>query len=208
MHGGEPRGNRLGASGQSVRGSVEPARSGRPARSAPAGTLRRAPPRGTCCAVEPDDTGDGLEISLSLQLPRDALSVPLARHLVQAAMFEVGVVEEDTNAVQLALSEACANVVSHAGPGDAYEVTTTIGPANCEIRVIDSGRGFDHASLTSEMAQLGAEHGRGLALMNALVDAVRFVSEPERGTVVHLVKKLRFDERARVRRLMLEPLAN
>ncbi len=157
--------------------------------------------------MEPEACADSLRVSLGLQLPRDATSVRLARHLVRAAMYEVGVVDEDAAAVQLALSEACANVVSHAGPGDAYEVSTTIGPAICEIRVVDSGRGFDHASLTTEMAQLGAEHGRGLALMNALVDAVRFGSEPERGTIVHLVKKLRFDERVRVRRLMaVEPL--
>lgn len=37
--------------------------------------------------------------------------------------------------------------------------------------------------------------------MHALVDQVRLESEPERGTVVHLVKRLRFDESAAARRL-------
>jgi serine/threonine-protein kinase RsbW len=155
-------------------------------------------------AVPFEQPSDGLRVSLSLQLPRDALSVPLARHIVLAAMVEVGVEDEDADAVQLALSEACANVVSHAGPGDDYEVTTTIGPSTCEIRVVDSGRGFDHASLNDEMAQLGAEHGRGLALMNAVVDAAHFVSEPERGTIVHLVKELHLDDGAPARRLLPE----
>jgi hypothetical protein len=40
------------------------------------------------------------------------------------------------------------------------------------------------------MAPGSAEEGRGLALLSALVDGVRFESRPEAGTVVHLVKQL------------------
>lgn len=35
-----------------------------------------------------------------------------------------------------------------------------------------------------------AERGRGVALMRALVDSIDFDSDPESGTVVHLVKQL------------------
>ncbi len=38
------------------------------------------------------------------------------------------------------------------------------------------------------------------------VDQVRFESQPEHGTVVHLVKNLRFDDTLPIRRLMLEAL--
>jgi serine/threonine-protein kinase RsbW len=122
-------------------------------------------------------------------------------------MREVGVVAEDADAVELAVSEACANVVAHSGPGDAYEVAVTVGPATCHIRVVDVGRGFDHRALRGPgMAEVDAEHGRGVALMHALVDQVRFESEPERGTVVHLVKQLHFDDEVPARRLMLQAL--
>lgn len=149
--------------------------------------------------------GRGFQVSLSLQLPRDRLSVPVTRHLVRSAMKEVGVVTEDADAVELAVTEACANVIDHSGPGDAYDVMVSIGTAACHIRVVDVGRGFDHAALSvPSMAATDSEHGRGVALMHALVDQVRFESVPEQGTVVHLVKHLRFDDSATARRLMLE----
>jgi serine/threonine-protein kinase RsbW len=146
----------------------------------------------------------GFKVTLSLQLPRDRLSVPVTRHLVSAALQEVGVIREDIDDVELALTEACANVIDHSGPGDAYEVAVTVAPSACHIRVVDLGHGFDHESLSTQMADLDAEHGRGVALMHALVDQVRFESQPEHGTVVHLVKHLHFDDDLPVRKLMLE----
>jgi anti-sigma regulatory factor (Ser/Thr protein kinase) len=146
----------------------------------------------------------GFEVSVSLQLPRERLSVPVTRHLTRAALDEVGVLEEDAELVELALAEACGNVVEHSGPGDCYEVSMTVSAALAEIRVVDEGRGFDHRSLGGEMADPDAARGRGIALMHALVDQVLFESRPEVGTIVHLVKFLRFDESVPARRLMLE----
>lgn len=148
----------------------------------------------------------GFSVSLSLRLPRDRLSVPVVRHLCRHALKEVGVVPQVASDVELALAEACGNVLKHSGPGDAYEVSITIGPVLCEIRVTDIGRGFDYESLTGEMAGTDAEGGRGIALMHALMDQVRFTSEPERGTIVHLVKQLTFDDDVPSRRLMLDTL--
>lgn len=152
-----------------------------------------------------DGSSRAFQVTLSLLLPRDRLSVPVTRHLIHAGMQAVGVVPDDAADVELAVTEACTNVIDHAGPGDAYDVSVTIGSAACHIRVVDVGRGFDHGALsTSAMASGDAEHGRGVALMHALVDQVHFESEPERGTVVHLVKRLRFDDSDTARRLMME----
>lgn len=150
----------------------------------------------------------GFHVSLSLRLPRYRMSVPIVRHLIRDALDEVGVVTEDAADVELALAEACGNVLAHAGPGDAYDISVTIGPGQCEIRVIDIGRGFDFLSLSgNQMSPADAESGRGIALMKAVMDQVRFISEPERGTIVHLVKRLHFDDAVPARRLMLESLA-
>jgi serine/threonine-protein kinase RsbW len=148
----------------------------------------------------------GFRLGLSLQLPRDRLSVPIVRHLVTHAMSEVGAAAADAEDVELAVSEACGNVIEHSAQGDAYEVLVTIGPVLAEIRVVDVGRGFDHASLSRRFSDTGEERGRGVALMHALVDQVRFESAPERGTVVHLVKQLHFDESSPARRLMRSQL--
>jgi len=93
-------------------------------------------------------------------------------------------------ALEEALTEAAANVVKHSGANDKYEVHVVIENTMCEIRVVDTGRGFDSATLDVAMAAPSAEQGRGMALMAALVDSVRFESRPEAGTVVHQVKDL------------------
>jgi serine/threonine-protein kinase RsbW len=81
-------------------------------------------------------------------------------------------------------------------------VTVTLGPRLCEIRVLDIGRVFDNESLGVALSFADAEQGRGLALMHALMDDVNLTSEPERGTIVHLVKRLQFDESSPARRLL------
>ncbi|HYP22733.1 MAG TPA: ATP-binding protein [Actinomycetota bacterium] len=144
-----------------------------------------------------------MEIHFSLCLPRDEESVPVVRHICRDALAELGVARDCVGDVELAVTEACTNVLKHAaGTGDEYEVTVAIAEDDCVIRVIDSGTGFDHEAVdrTAEVEQ-GAESGRGVFLMAALVDDLKFTSKPEVGTVVHLEKKLRLDETSVIRRL-------
>ncbi|SRR6266545_698708 len=132
-----------------------------------------------------------MEIALSLSLPRDAESIPVARHFVRNALAEVGVTEDCTHDVELALSEACTNVLLHAGPGDEYDVRVEIDQRRCELRIVDVGKGFD-AATPRRVGDRDAERGRGLGLMTALVDKVQFVSKPAAGTVVRLQKNLNY----------------
>ncbi len=145
---------------------------------------------------------DEFLINLTLQLPRDRVSIPVVRHLTRDALVEVGVVGNIRDDVELAVTEACANVLDHAGNGDAYDVVVSVGGRTCEIRVVDVGRGFDYESLSGNEIRTDDESGRGIALMRALMDTVRFSSEPERGTIVHLVKGLDFDDASPARRLL------
>ena len=92
-----------------------------------------------------------MHVLVKLSLPRDAASVSLSRRVVRAAMVALGVVEDVRYDVELALTEACANVVQHAGHSDDYEVTIGIEDTNCLIDVIDSGRGYDEQTLMATM---------------------------------------------------------
>jgi serine/threonine-protein kinase RsbW len=134
-----------------------------------------------------------VEISISLSLPRDKETIPVARHIVRKALAEVGVENDCTFDVELALSEACTNVLLHAGPGEAYEVRLQIDERSCELRVVDVGRGFEADGTLAQPSGV-AEGGRGLGLMIALVDRVRFASKPEAGTMVSLEKALVYRE--------------
>ena len=135
-----------------------------------------------------------MELSLALTLPRDEQTVPVARHIVRNAMEQVGVEETCVYDFELALSEACTNVLLHSGPGDLYVVRLDLEDRIGVIRVIDVGHGFDSARLQADDPLLEAERGRGLGLMQALVDRVDFTSRPEAGTIDTLEKVLTYDD--------------
>ena len=142
-----------------------------------------------------------MEIKLTLALPRDALSVPVVRRVLKSAMDVLGVEVDVTSDVEVALTEACTNVLQHAGAGDEYEVSAGINGDLCIIEIVDRGVGFDASDLGRVAAADGAEQGRGIQLMRALVDRVSFERHDVRGTVVHLEKQLRWGEDSVIRRL-------
>lgn len=125
-----------------------------------------------------------------LCLPRDGRTVAVVRAVAMDALAQFGVTRECIDDVGLALSEACANVIRHAEESDEYEVRLEINNVRCAITVIDAGRGVDVRTLTTTMPEPSSAGGRGMALMKALTDQVDFSSEPESGTIVHLVKRL------------------
>jgi serine/threonine-protein kinase RsbW len=137
-----------------------------------------------------------MELSLALTLPRDEQTVAVARHIVRNAMEQVGVEESCVYDIELALSEACTNVLLHSGPGDQYKVRLDLEDRLGVIRVIDVGRGFDSARLQAEGTVPEAERGRGVGLMQALVDRVDFTSRREAGTIVTLEKTLDYHDEA------------
>jgi serine/threonine-protein kinase RsbW len=135
-----------------------------------------------------------MELSLALTLPRDEQTVPVARHIVRNAMEQVGVEQTCIYDIELALSEACTNVLLHSGPGDQFVVRLDLEDHLGVIRIIDVGHGFDSAKLQADDPAPEAERGRGVGLMQALVDRVDFTSRPEAGTIVTLEKVLTYDD--------------
>ena len=137
-----------------------------------------------------------MELSLALTLPRDEQTVPMARHIVRNAMEQVGVEETCVDDVELALSEACTNVLLHSGPGEQFVVRLDLEDRLGVIRVVDLGHGFDSAKLRTTDDLVEAEQGRGLGLMQAVVDRVDLTSRPEAGTIVRLEKVLTYRDEA------------
>ena len=143
-----------------------------------------------------------MQVKFSLYLPRDAQTVPVARRLCRGAMEELGITKACLHDVALAVTEACANVIEHSSDvEDEYRVDVSVDEGQCAIQVTDTGRGFDHSTLSSEPAHTSAERGRGISLMRALVDNVSFESQPQAGTVVYLVKSLELEDHSPLRNL-------
>jgi serine/threonine-protein kinase RsbW len=80
-----------------------------------------------------------MEIKLVLYLPRDALSVPVSRQVLDRCLETLGVTPNTRADIALALTEACANVIQHAGPGEEYEVQVRAKNRRCAIEVVNAG---------------------------------------------------------------------
>ena len=142
-----------------------------------------------------------MEFKLTLALPRDEYSVPIARNVLKNSLSVLGVTAHVIHDIELALTEACTNVLDHAVDSDEYEVSAGIDGRVCVIEVIDRGEGFDGSTKGLADAEPTAEDGRGIQLMRALVDKVTFTSRPQVGTVVHLEKELSWYDDAPIKKL-------
>jgi serine/threonine-protein kinase RsbW len=134
-----------------------------------------------------------VQLELALSLSRDHRSVPVARHLVRADMRILGVDENCTHDVEVAVSEACTNLLQHGTPAAEYQVQLHLDEQRCLLRISLVGHGIAGAfgqPPPTTRPNSDAEHGRGLLVMRALVDRVGFRSVPGEGSVVSLEKRL------------------
>jgi serine/threonine-protein kinase RsbW len=107
-----------------------------------------------------------------------------------------GMDSQTVYAVQLAVDEACANIIEHAYGGEGggeIECTCEVSPARLRLVLRDSGRSFDPASipppdLDSELEQRQVG-GLGLFLIHKIMDEVRF-EFGEGGNTLTLVKHM------------------
>ncbi|MFC4586799.1 ATP-binding protein [Sphaerisporangium corydalis] len=134
-------------------------------------------------------------MTIALRLPRDAASVSVTRQILGAELEVLGVETQIKEDIQLMLTEACSNVIRHASETDEYTVSAQLIEDRFVITVVDTGSGFDPEKLDAEKTETPspmAEHGRGLQIMRALADDVRFMNRPLQGAIVCLEKALRF----------------
>jgi serine/threonine-protein kinase RsbW len=101
-----------------------------------------------------------------------------------------GCVSQGESDVEIALREALTNAIihgNHENPRKHVYVRCRCKPDEVSIAVKDEGRGFDLNKIADPTApeKTGAVHGRGIYLMKALMDEVRF---EEGGVIVRLRK--------------------
>jgi serine/threonine-protein kinase RsbW len=141
---------------------------------------------------------DRLEIKMVLYLPRDAVSVPVCRQVLDSCLQTLGVTPDTRADIALALSEACANVIVHAGPGEEYEVQVIARNGRCAVEVVNTGSldgepamdRPDGFALAGDPVPVTAEHGRGLKIIDAVADNLQLTSNGRQGTTVHFEKML------------------
>jgi len=132
--------------------------------------------------------GPCLELERSLPSKVAAISPFVDRLML--LFRKCGCVSEGESEVEIALREALANAIihgNHENSGKHVHVRCRCEPTEISIAVKDEGSGFDVDRISDPTApeNTRSAHGRGIYLMKALMDEVRF---EEGGVVVHMRK--------------------
>lgn len=132
------------------------------------------------------DSGASRPATLRFALPCNLSHVRNASQTVHQFLAEQGCGEEILTACDLALVEACNNAIQYAP--ESVRNRPVIVEAICnsgrlEIRITDHTRGFDWPEKI-ELPTPDSESGRGLFLIQSLMDSVLYLRGPGENTLV------------------------
>ncbi len=135
-------------------------------------------------------------LELERSLPSKVAEISPFVDKLMLLIRKCGCAAEGESDVEIALREALANAIihgNHENPRKHVYVRFRCEPDEVSFAVKDQGRGFDLSKIGDPTApeNTGAVHGRGIYLMKALMDEVRF---EEGGVVVHMRKGARKSE--------------
>jgi serine/threonine-protein kinase RsbW len=140
----------------------------------------------------PDVSSEGLA-TVEIRIPASSRYIGVVRETVDAISADTLMSPGDRAAVRLAVGEACNNAVLHAHrlpDANRSDVTVQcrIKADALEIVVVNEGVGpMPHAG--SKMPDPLAESGRGMALIEAMMDSVQFLTA-EGKTILRMRKFL------------------
>jgi serine/threonine-protein kinase RsbW len=149
-----------------------------------------APPAEQIPAYDFDPEKLNLRVRVTLAADRKAVD-PVVEQVMEAVR-QMKCADGKEDAIELALQEALANAVVHGAKEDPSKIVECLVACDEQrgmlIIVRDPGPGFDPQAIPScTMGEnLYSNHGRGIFLINQLMDEVQF---HKNGTEIHMVKR-------------------
>jgi len=139
-----------------------------------------------------------IERTFLLQVPSNTENLAMIRDFVNGIGMRAGFSALDVANLEMAVDEACANVIEHAyGPEVTKEVSVkaTIDEDSVQIDVVDTGKGFDPGEISQlDLDQLVAERksgGLGMRLMKKLMDEVHYEIIPGQKNELRMIKRFK-----------------
>ncbi len=133
--------------------------------------------------------------SYRLKIPSRTDNLELIRNFVSGLAKKVGFDKDDINKIELAVDEACTNVIEHAyrnDEGKDIDIVIKIDYDKFTIIVADQGRSIDVDKIKMpDMKKYLAElrvGGLGIYLMKTLMDEVDYRTIPGKRNEVRMVK--------------------
>ena len=151
---------------------------------------------GTSRSAQRDAPQPPAETSQTLTFPGQYDSLAVISEFVTRAAEAANLDEHGVYEVQMAVDEACCNIIEHAyggeGRGDV-ECSCRVNDEGLTVTLRDRGRPFDPSVVPEPDLQAELEDrdvgGLGLYFMHRLMDEVRFEFTPGAGNSVTMVKR-------------------
>jgi serine/threonine-protein kinase RsbW len=135
---------------------------------------------------------------LDLSCPPRTGMLRFIRRIVSAVSREAGFPDDATAQIELAVDEACTNVIEHAygdrsDAGHTLHLTIGLGAEHMTIRVVDSGDGLPEDRLSGvrsieEYVDRSPPRGLGSYIIEQFMDEVQCDTSRGQGTVLSMVK--------------------
>jgi serine/threonine-protein kinase RsbW len=136
-------------------------------------------------------------IQYRLKLPSQTDNLSLIRELVAKVATKVGFSNDDVSKIELAVDEACANVIKHAYGSNSkniIDILIKVDKQKLMVVVTDKGKGFNPDEIKlpkmNEYLQEMRVGGLGIYLIETLMDKVNFDVKPGVRNQVKMIKYL------------------
>ncbi|MCB1057347.1 MAG: ATP-binding protein [Acidobacteria bacterium] len=137
-----------------------------------------------------------LEQRFILKVPSSTRNLVMIREFVNRVAEQAWLSETERGQLELAVDEACSNVIEHAYGHDVQKEVTvraTFDDDAVRIAVVDQGAGFDPEAVDQEALETLIEQrktgGLGMRLIRSLMDEVHYEIEPGRKNELTMVKR-------------------
>ncbi len=147
-------------------------------------------------------------LDFEIRCPVKTRVLSILRCVATTVAREVGFVEAEIDQIEMAVDEACANVIRHAYTPDPSGKLPVISPSDCVLHmrvsvsenrvsfcVRDKGVGLDRkpagAASVDEYVKRGGKGGLGIYIIRNFMDEVDYECPPGEGTILTMTKYLK-----------------
>jgi serine/threonine-protein kinase RsbW len=132
----------------------------------------------------------------TIRFPGRYESLPKVGEFVIQAARRAGLSEKEIYAVELAVDEACSNIIDHAYGGEGVgEMECSVGVQENTLKIIlrDTGRPFNPKKIPKPSFNVPIEdlkpRGVGFYLMQKMMDEIHYEHSDDKGNTLTLVKR-------------------
>jgi serine/threonine-protein kinase RsbW len=140
----------------------------------------------------------GTESSFTIRVQSSTENLSLIREFVTKVGEQAGMSELDISKIELAVDEACANVIEHAYGNDKSQeviVRANVDEEKITFQIVDTGIGFDPTQILQEdlekLIEKRKSGGLGMRLIKTLMDEVQYEIIPGQKNELRMIKRIK-----------------